>query len=140
HALRRPGVDVVCELARLRAHLAGADLVITGEGSFDAQSLGGKTPVGVLQAAASLEIPTVVVCGRSSLSEREWRDAGFAACYATMDRAPDRASSMRDAGAFLHEIGAEIARGLLAAAGPEPRLGGPVVGARQILDRDRPRR
>lgn len=141
HALRRPGVDVVCELARLRAHLAGADLVITGEGSFDAQSLGGKTPVGVLRAADSLEIPTVVVCGRSALAEREWRDAGFAACYATMDRAPDRASSMRDAGAFLREIGAEIARGLLAAPASAPGPGGPVIGgAGQILDRDRPRR
>ena len=113
-ALQRPGVDVVCELTRLRAHLAGADLVITGEGSLDAQSLGGKTPVGVLHAAATLGIPTVAVCGRSSLEESEWRAAGFSACYATIDRAPDRATSIRNAGVYLTEIGAEIAAAVAA--------------------------
>ncbi|WP_200329575.1 glycerate kinase [Leucobacter sp. L43] len=113
-ALQRPGVDVVCELTRLRAHLAGADLVITGEGSLDAQSLGGKTPVGVLHAAASLGIPTVAVCGQSSLEESEWRAAGFSACYATIDRAPDRATSIRNAGVYLTEIGAEIAAAVAA--------------------------
>ncbi|GAA2186853.1 glycerate kinase [Leucobacter alluvii] len=113
-ALQRPGVDVVCELTRLRAHLAGADLVITGEGSLDAQSLGGKTPVGVLHAAASLGIPTVAVCGQSSLEESEWRAAGFSACYATIDRAPDRATSIRNAGVYLTEIGAEVAAAVAA--------------------------
>ncbi|WP_336661439.1 glycerate kinase [Leucobacter sp. USHLN154] len=113
-ALQRPGVDVVCELTRLRAHLAGADLVITGEGSLDAQSLGGKTPVGVLHAAASLGIPTVAVCGQSSLEESEWRAAGFSACYATIDRAPDRATSIRNARVYLTEIGAEIAAAVAA--------------------------
>ncbi|MBS3180702.1 glycerate kinase [Leucobacter manosquensis] len=113
-ALQRPGVDVVCELTRLRAHLAGADLVITGEGSLDAQSLGGKTPVGVLHAAATLGIPTVAVCGQSSLEESEWRAAGFSACYATIDRAPDRATSIRNARVYLTEIGAEIAAAVAA--------------------------
>ena len=113
-ALQRPGVDVVCELTRLRAHLAGADLVITGEGSLDAQSLGGKTPVGVLHAAATLGIPTVAVCGQSSLEESEWRAAGFSACYTTIDRAPDRATSIRNARVYLTEIGAEIAAAVAA--------------------------
>ena len=109
-AVQRPGVDVVCEFTRLRAHLAGADLVITGEGSFDSQSLGGKTPVGVQQAAATLDIPVVAVCGRVTLSEAEWRAAGFSDCYAVLDRAPDRATSIRDTRTYLTEIGADIAR------------------------------
>ena len=136
-ALQRPGVDVVCELTRLRAHLAGADLVITGEGSFDEQSLGGKTPVGVRRAAETLGIPTVAVCGRSTLAETEWRAAGFNGCYSTMDRAPDRATSMRDARAYLTEIGAEIASRLLSPAGSGESAFGPV---RHIIDRDRARR
>ncbi|MEV8337233.1 glycerate kinase [Leucobacter sp. NPDC077196] len=107
-ALQRPGVDVVCEFTRLRAHLAGADLVVTGEGSFDAQSLGGKTPIGVLHAAASLDIPTVAVCGRSTLTEEQWRAAGFIACYSALERAPDRASSLRETRKYLTAIGAEI--------------------------------
>ena len=43
-ATRRPGIDVVLEFTELEARLAGADLVITGEGSLDEQSLLGKTP------------------------------------------------------------------------------------------------
>lgn len=113
-AERRPGVDVVVEFTRLRAHLAGADLAITGEGSFDEQSLGGKTPMGVAAAADSLGVPTVAVCGRTTLSEEAWRQAGFRGCFATMDRAADRATSIREAGRLLEEIGRDISREELA--------------------------
>lgn len=109
-AERLPGVDVVVDFTRLRAHLAGADLAITGEGSFDDQSLGGKTPMGVLAAAASLAVPTVVVCGRSLLDEAAWREAGFVGCFATADRAPDAETSMRETGPLLQAIGAELVR------------------------------
>ena len=53
-ATRRPGIDVVLEFTELEQRLAGADLVITGEGSLDEQSLLGKTPMGVARAAAAL--------------------------------------------------------------------------------------
>ena len=108
-ATQRPGVDMVAEFTRLRAHLAGADLVITGEGSFDQQSLGGKTPVGVVRAARSLQIPTIAVCGTTTLTESHWRAAGFAGCYAVMDRAPNRAESMQHADRYLRDIGSDIA-------------------------------
>ena len=52
-ATRRPGIDVVLEFTGLADRLAGADLVITGEGSLDEQSLLGKTPMGVARAAAA---------------------------------------------------------------------------------------
>ena len=113
-AQQRPGVDVVIEFTRLRAHLAGADFVITGEGSLDEQSLGGKTPVGVARAAATLGVPAIAVCGRTTLAEPAWRAAGFAQCFATLDRAPDAASSSRDAARYLSDIGRDIA---LAATG-----------------------
>ena len=50
-AERRPGVEVVLELVGLAERLSGVDLVITGEGSLDGQSLGGKTPIGVAELA-----------------------------------------------------------------------------------------
>ncbi len=115
-AEQRPGVDVVVDLVRLRDRLVGADLVITGEGSFDEQSLGGKTPVGVARAAGRLGIPVVAVCGRTTLSETAWREAGFVDCYATLDRAPDPETSMREAGRLLTEIGREIAGGAVVRA------------------------
>ncbi|HEY6566006.1 MAG TPA: glycerate kinase [Actinomycetota bacterium] len=64
----RPGVEVVMEAVDLVRRIAQADLVLTGEGSLDAQSLHGKTPAGVLDACALARVPAVVVCGRAEIS------------------------------------------------------------------------
>lgn len=107
-AERRPGIDVVLELVGLAAKLAGADLVITGEGSLDEQSLMGKTPIGVLRSAQELGIATIAVCGRSLISESEARDAGFHALHALTALEPDPERSMANAASLLREVGATI--------------------------------
>lgn len=63
----RPGVEVVMEAVRLRQRMAAADLVVTGEGKLDEQSLRGKTPAGVMGAARELGVPVVVVCGQAEI-------------------------------------------------------------------------
>jgi glycerate kinase len=63
----RPGVDVVMEAVGLRERIERADVVITGEGSFDEQSLAGKVPDGVLGVARDAGVPAVVLCGRSTI-------------------------------------------------------------------------
>jgi glycerate kinase len=60
----RPGVEVVMEAVRLRERLEDADVVVTGEGTFDAQSMHGKAPAGVLQAAAEAGVTAIVMAGR----------------------------------------------------------------------------
>jgi glycerate kinase len=110
-AERRPGVEVVLGLVGLADRLAGVDLVITGEGSLDAQSLGGKTPVGVAELARAHGVPTVIgVCGRSLLTDDEARKAGFDEVIALLDRQPDTARAMAEASMLLNEIGGEIGR------------------------------
>ena len=59
-----PGFDRVAALVGLPEALVGADLVLTGEGSYDAQSALGKGPVGVADLARSLGVPVVVLAGR----------------------------------------------------------------------------
>lgn len=59
----RPGIEVVAELAGLEQAVRGADLVITGEGRFDAQTLRGKTPFGVARIAKAHDVPVVVIAG-----------------------------------------------------------------------------
>jgi len=61
----RPGVEVVMEAVGLRARIERADLVITGEGRFDGQSLRGKTVAGVLAAANEAGVLVTVVCGQA---------------------------------------------------------------------------
>ena len=76
-AVRRPGVELVLDLAGFGDALDGADLVITGEGSLDAQSLAGKAPVGVARAAARRGVPVIAVAGRSMLTATELATAGI---------------------------------------------------------------
>jgi glycerate kinase len=61
----RPGVEAVAEAVGLEASLATADLVLTGEGAFDATSLRGKTVGGILRAAAIATVPAIVLAGRA---------------------------------------------------------------------------
>jgi len=63
----RPGVQVVMDAVHLRERMEGADLVVTGEGRFDEQSLRGKAPSGVLQAAREMRVPAVVLCGEAAV-------------------------------------------------------------------------
>ncbi len=59
------GVEIVADAVALRDRLAGADLCITGEGRFDAQSLSGKTAVGVARVAGELSVPAICIPGQA---------------------------------------------------------------------------
>jgi glycerate kinase len=128
-AVRRPGIDVVLDLVDFAGHLAGADLVITGEGSLDAQTLHGKAPAGVAAAARKAGIPVVAVAGRCLLAAADLRPAGIEATYALTDLEPDPERCMRKARPLLERLGERIGRERLGAmasvagAGPTTRTG-----------------
>jgi glycerate 2-kinase len=61
----RPGFDVVAEAVGLERKMKDVDLVITGEGSLDRQTLEGKTPAGVAQLARKLGKKVFAIAGRS---------------------------------------------------------------------------
>ena len=63
-ARMRPGIEIVLALLDFERRAKGASLVVTGEGSIDAQTLHGKAPAGVLAAAQRLGIPVVALGGR----------------------------------------------------------------------------
>lgn len=73
----RRGAEVVLDAAGLDAHLCGADLVLTGEGAIDRQTLSGKLPWAVMQRARAAGVPCVALAGR--VAHRELlTEAGFA--------------------------------------------------------------
>ena len=89
------------------------EVVITGEGSLDGQSLGGKTPVGVARAARAAGVPRVIaVCGRTTLTTAQAATAGFDQVHALAALEPDPQRSMREAARLLTEVGAAIAASL----------------------------
>ena len=113
-ATRRPGIDVVLEFTGLADRLAGADLVITGEGSLDAQSLLGKTPMGVARAAAGQGVPVVAVCGRTTLDQDQAAAAGFEDIHALTALETDVDRCIAEAGPLLEQLGTQISAGLAA--------------------------
>ena len=110
-ARMRPGIELLLELASFGERLDGARLVITGEGSLDATTLRGKTPVGVARAAAAHTppVPVVAVAGRCTLSPDELRAAGISAAYAVGDIEPDPVLRMANAGPLVERLAERIA-------------------------------
>ena len=83
HAALKPGIDIVLEEIQIAQAIKNADAVITGEGRFDAQTLMGKTPIGVARIAKAYEVPVYAFAGCFGADVQVCIDSGvFAGCYA----------------------------------------------------------
>ena len=109
-ARQRPGIELLLEVAGFELALDGADLVVTGEGSLDAQTLRGKAPIGVADAARARGLPVIAVCGRLELDRAQTRAAGFARVYVLTEFEPDLARCLARPGPLLELIGEAIGR------------------------------
>lgn len=101
----RPGVAHVLALTNFKARAAQADLIITGEGRLDGQTLHGKAPYGVARAAAGSGVPVIAVCGQNVLEPEHIRTAGFSEVHALYETPP---ASTADSARLLTNIGAQI--------------------------------
>jgi glycerate kinase len=120
----RSGIDLLLELVGFDAaleRLTPDDLVVTGEGSLDEQTLHGKAPAGVAAAAAARGIPVVAVCGRATLDAERLRDAGIHAAYAISDIESDPQRWFDEAAPLLEQIGERLARDRLLAEAAQTR-------------------
>lgn len=83
-----PGIEMVLDAVKFDERIAGSDLVITGEGRIDAQTLMGKAPSGILARASKQGIPVVALGGKVDASV-DFRKAGFSAvCQVTPEDMP----------------------------------------------------
>jgi glycerate kinase len=105
----RSGIEYLLDLSDFPDAVAGADLVIVGEGSLDEQSLRGKGPIGVAAVAARAGVRVVAVAGRADVPEARLRDHGVAAVYTLADLEPDVRRSMRSAAGLLETTAERIA-------------------------------
>ena len=106
----RPGIELMLEGAGFAEMVRGSRLVITGEGSLDAQSLRGKAPAGVARVANALGVPVIAVSGVCDLSEEQIREAGFAAAYRLTDLEDDVDRCIAHAGPLLEVLAERIGR------------------------------
>ncbi|GHF45298.1 glycerate kinase [Streptomyces griseosporeus] len=109
----RPGIEVMLDVLGFAPALERAQLVITGEGSLDEQTLHGKAPAGVAAAARAADKEVVAVCGRLALAPEVLGRAGIRRAYALTDLEPDVALCIAEAGPILERVAARIARDFL---------------------------
>ncbi|MEV6415874.1 glycerate kinase [Kribbella sp. NPDC051718] len=108
----RAGIELVLELVGFRERLVGADLLVTGEGKLDEQTLRGKAVAGVAAMGAAAGVPVVAVCGVNTLDGEQLREAGVGKAYALTDLEPDVQRCIADPAPLLRLLGEQIAADL----------------------------
>lgn len=119
-ARRVSGVRTVVEAAGLDDLVGAADLVVTGEGRLDWQSLQGKVVAGVCEVAAPHATPVVAIAGQALIGRREAMAMGASGVYAVAERAGDVEAAMADPVGTLTARTARVA----ATWSPRRRSGG----------------
>ncbi|WP_407343860.1 glycerate kinase [Pengzhenrongella phosphoraccumulans] len=104
------GSGLVADGVGLAARIAVADLVVTGEGRLDWQSLHGKVVAAVAQAALASGVPTVVIAGQVEVGRREWGAAGIAGAYAVAETPDQVAAAFADPAGTLADRSERVAR------------------------------
>ncbi|HEV8252330.1 MAG TPA: glycerate kinase [Candidatus Limnocylindria bacterium] len=110
NATLRPGVEVVAEMIGLTAALEDADLVITGEGRADEQTLAGKAAMGVAQMAGGRGTPVVLLCGTLGPGSEALEVSGlFQLIQPVADRPMTLAEAMADTERLLTNAAERLA-------------------------------
>lgn len=106
----RAGVEVVADLVGLEEAVRDADLVITGEGRFDAQTLRGKTPFGVARIARQQGVPVIVIVGTLGEGYQQMYEHGVDAAFALASGPMTLEQACADAPRLLQDRARDIAR------------------------------
>jgi len=105
----KPGIELVKELAQFEEKIINADWIITGEGQLDAQTLSGKTVLGVITSAKKKGIPVAAFCGDISMKQAALKDMGISYSASVMHKTNDLDEAMGYAYMYLKEIAMEFA-------------------------------
>ena len=116
HATFRPGALVIAEIGGLEQAVQGATLVLTGEGRMDAQTLLGKTPMGVAQIARRAGVPTIAIAGSLGPGYQALYQAGIHAAFSLTSGPSTLAQACEEAATLLEDRAEDIIRLWLAAA------------------------
>lgn len=121
NARLRPGVDIVSDAVGLETWIAKADLVITGEGRMDGQSVRGKTPVGVARIAKTHGKPVLGIAGSLGPDADRLADHGVDAVFSVLSRPCTVEDALAEAAANLRTASRNLAGAL--------RIGRSLAGA-----------
>ncbi len=118
--VRVRGIAMVCDIVSMEAAIAECDLVVTGEGCCDWQSLRGKVVTGVATAALAQSKPVVLIAGKVEVGGQELAAIGVTAAYAVTDTHPGGLYREDDPAASLARRSEWVARQWASAPKAEP--------------------
>lgn len=106
----RPGIDIVIEIVRLRKRIKGCDLVITGEGRMDGQTVFGKAPAGVARIAGEEGIPVIAISGCVGADVRQVMGVGIDAYFSALQEPVNEEDLPVRGPAMLEDCAEQIGR------------------------------
>ncbi|MDZ5721320.1 glycerate kinase [Bacillus sp. SXabc123] len=109
HADLKRGIDIVLEAVDFENEVQDADLVITGEGRIDSQTIYGKTPIGVAKAAKSYDVPVIGIAGSVSRDSDAVYQHGIDALFSIVPGAVPLEDAFEHAAEYMERTARDIA-------------------------------
>ncbi|EGR4213536.1 glycerate kinase [Vibrio cholerae] len=106
----RPGIEIVLETVQLAHQVSDADLVITGEGRIDSQTVHGKTPMGVAKVAKRFDVPVLALCGCTGDNYQAVYQCGIDAVFAAVPRTMSLDDALKESDFNLADLAENVAR------------------------------
>lgn len=110
NAVLKPGIEIVLDTVNLESKLIGANIVITGEGKIDDQTVHGKTPVGVAKLAKQFNLPVIALAGCTGSHFQAVYEHGIDAVYACLPRPMSLQEAFHEAASNLANVAENVAR------------------------------
>ncbi|ENM5742112.1 glycerate kinase [Vibrio metoecus] len=110
HATLRPGIEIVLETVQFAHQVCDADVVITGEGRIDSQTVQGKTPMGVAKVAKRFGVPVIALCGCTGDNYQAAYQCGIDAIFAAVPRAMSLEEALIESDVNLVDLAENVAR------------------------------
>jgi len=108
----RPGIEMVMEQTGFEKQLKQADLLITGEGKIDGQTLRGKLIHGIAQKAKKHHIPVVAFCGTMTAAPKHIEEIGLQAAFSILTKPESLAQAIRETGKGLEALAFNFGRAI----------------------------
>ncbi|MCM3541779.1 glycerate kinase [Priestia megaterium] len=105
----KPGVDIVIEATQLESYIKVADLVITGEGRIDGQTIYGKTPIGVAKTAKKHSVPVIAIAGSIGAGSEAVYEHGISALFSVVPGAVDLSEALEKADENIERTAKNVA-------------------------------
>ncbi len=104
------GIDIILDTVEFEKRLKNVDLVITGEGRLDGQSIYGKTPIGVAKRVKNHNIPVIVVAGSLGPGAKKVLDKGIDAYFSIIDKPDNLKAVIKRSSELLESTAEQIIR------------------------------